>query len=992
MAKRQFFKVFVVALAGAGALAGCGDDGPPGRTFYERNIEPILLQSCASNVAGCHSTNDDDPFQFAAGNFDVTSFENVQKRTDLLRTFGPYQVPVLLIKAVGPNVLQFSYNGEFKPIEVQHAGGPNLNVGSDAYLTLLSWLENGATENGVRPPIPPQEGQGGCSDAVPPEFDPTPILAHANYDEFVEEVAPILSGCASPNCHGAPQADFYVTCGDTDEQKAFNFAQAWAFVNAPVDNSQLLQVPLAPSAGGLGHTGGEHFASRSDGDYVLVKTWAEKVGRIDFGGGDPAKEFFAANVQPILVSRGCSFEACHSPVAGNDFKLRSGSQGFFSAVALERNYDLMRNEFMAMEYPDARRGRAVAKGVLGSLGGIAHRGGAVFETPGAGGSDPANCPPIYDPATASAFCSLQEWVNIERAARIADGEMDLLDPGSTVPVVYVDRRETHVAGPLEFDTYQPGSDLMVAQATIGAGGSITGVAAGQSLLASCAGAADRNVVDVRSPDVRFDGTTVAFAMRTSAGEPLGVYTVGINGLNCTRVTPAAPDQGGVKIHNFDPAWAPDGSRIVFASTRGGADGPSMTRKLFQPQADIWRMDPDGQNPEQMTFLTNTEMSPQFVRKGRVIMSTEKVSEGFYQVAGRRINWDRTDYHPLLAQRAMSPFGNPDDPTAMLPSVNYGQATEIRERSDGNFVYVLSDPGAKGGAGTLATFNRSVGPFEAGRNDPGYLQSMHIFDTAATGRVGSPTAGAYRSPADLLDGRVMASYANFSGDLGTATTFDWDVVAVDPRTGQRQTLIGGPGAQVEAVLAVKKPSGKLYYNHRQLVFGGGIDTQVTGGLDRAVVHFPDAPMVFTLFVANLRRGRPVALLRPATEMVFYAEGKAPAGTTAGNTMSGIYEQRTEVGRAPLQADGSVKVRVPAGVGVIVELRDDNGSSLVKLQEEHQLAPGEVISLGIVEPLFDAVCGACHGSVSGSELDVAVTPDALTGASQSLSRERAPIDVP
>ena len=55
------------------------------------------------------------------------------------------------------------------------------------------------------------------------------------------------------------------------------------------------------------------------------------------------------------------------------------------------------------------------------------------------------------------------------------------------------------------------------------------------------------------------------------------------------------------------------------------------------------------------------------------------------------------------------------------------------------------------------------------------------------------------------------------------------------------------------------------------------------------------------------------------------------------------------------------------------------------EEHQLGPGENISFGIIEPLFDAVCGGCHGTVSGSELDVFVTPDALTGASESASRD-------
>ncbi len=90
---------------------------------------------------------------------------------------------------------------------------------------------------------------------------------------------------------------------------------------------------------------------------------------------------------------------------------------------------------------------------------------------------------------------------------------------------------------------------------------------------------------------------------------------------------------------------------------------------------------------------------------------DAMGAAFYQLSGRRINWDLTDYHPLLAQRAQST----DTFTAMVqPSVDYQQATEIREGLDRNFVFILSDAGAKGGGGALATFNRSIGPFEAGR--------------------------------------------------------------------------------------------------------------------------------------------------------------------------------------------------------------------------------------------------------------------------------------
>src|SRR5688572_21686456 len=122
-------------------LAACGGD-PPRSTYYERNIEPILQTFCAGNVAGCHEANADDPFQFAAGNFDVSSFESVQKRRDILEPHGAYPVPLLLVKAVGQtDELGVNYGGEFHPLEVQHAGGPVLQVGGSSYLTLLTWTD-----------------------------------------------------------------------------------------------------------------------------------------------------------------------------------------------------------------------------------------------------------------------------------------------------------------------------------------------------------------------------------------------------------------------------------------------------------------------------------------------------------------------------------------------------------------------------------------------------------------------------------------------------------------------------------------------------------------------------------------------------------------------------------------------------------------------------------------------------------------------------------
>jgi hypothetical protein len=89
---------------------------------------------------------------------------------------------------------------------------------------------------------------------------------------------------------------------------------------------------------------------------------------------------------------------------------------------------------------------------------------------------------------------------------------------------------------------------------------------------------------------------------------------------------------------------------------------------------------------------------------------------------------------------------------------------------------------------------------------------------------------------------------------------------------------------------------------------------------------------------------------------------------------------------------VRVQLPSSAGVVLELQDDRHNTVVKMTEEHQLGPGEQISMGIVQPLFDAVCAGCHGSVTGHEVDVRVTPDALTGASASISAGKPPQSIP
>jgi hypothetical protein len=969
-----------LAILIAAGLAACQKQKTPERRYYDEHIQPIFTQFCVGNTSPCHSI--DDQTGVAMGNLDLSSFEAVQKRRDVLRNYGAYPQPLLLLKAMPEESVLIPYDGRLLVSEIRHVGGKTLSPSSDAFFELKRWIDQGATRDGVGDPPAPRPGEGSCARTLPPGPTPPAVdRSGAAYQLFVRDVQPILQAtCAFSNCHSSPQADFFLTCGEDEQQLDANFLRAASFVAlAPArpEQSELLLRPLSPRAGGLSHTGGTFFPDRDDQTWKTMRAFAEAVQAAPPAPPlrSPGEIFFGQHVMPVLLKRGCALETCHSPNGFNDFRLRPGSVGFLSPIALHRNYEAALTEFMALDTPDVRQSRLVKKNLLhpgepGTL--IAHRGGPLLE--GAVDSR-ALCPP-FDPMTASAFCTIKEWHRIEREDHAA--VVSPLGAGGTVPVAFV-ARPADPDGPLEFDTFRGGAELRLAEARIGAEGRLEQLTNARDALGSCAGLAGRSDLDIRGPEWSYDGERLVFAARQGEAGGLDLWLLEPNAGRCRQLTSDNGRlQGSVRVHNFDPVFAPDGS-LVFASTIRGL----VTLKRLLPNADLYRVGPglDFARAEAMTVLSGSELAPAFMQNGQLSFTTEKASPDFYQLSGRRMNWDLTDYHPLLAQRAQSDdtFGN------MAPSVGYQQGTEIREALDRNFLLILSDANARGAGGALTVFNRSIGPFEEGRNEETFLRSLRLADLAATGRAG--TAGVYRSPFPLPDGEILASYAPDVRDPA-ADVPRYDLVAVDPVTGgRRELLAGGAQSLVEAAMGYRRSSRLLFRNVPQLVFGGA---GLQAG-DQATVHFPDLPALATLLNANLRRGRNVAAFDATRYLAVYAVSPPPSATLDPSALMGaerVFTQRQLLGAAPLERDGSVKVTLPAGRPLIFELQGADRKPIFTMREEHQLGPGEIISPGVPRQLFDGVCAGCHGSISGKEPDVAVTPDALTGATRSLSRDQAP----
>src|SRR5215468_10698195 len=111
---------------------GCAPKKPPEVHFYDQHIQPIFNNFCTGNTSPCHRVDMPGTGGVALGNLDLTSFANVQKRRDVLRTYGSYPQPLLLLKTVPEQSVFIPYQGKNYPSEIRHAGGKPIAVTSDA--------------------------------------------------------------------------------------------------------------------------------------------------------------------------------------------------------------------------------------------------------------------------------------------------------------------------------------------------------------------------------------------------------------------------------------------------------------------------------------------------------------------------------------------------------------------------------------------------------------------------------------------------------------------------------------------------------------------------------------------------------------------------------------------------------------------------------------------------------------------------------------------
>src|SRR3974390_771794 len=96
-----FLAVATIAVSAGAATGACTTLTPQPTTFFQTTVDPVLQTPCVrpNTGVGGHGSGAKGT---ALGNLDLSTYDNVVKRRDLLLDYGPYQQPSLLVKNVAP--------------------------------------------------------------------------------------------------------------------------------------------------------------------------------------------------------------------------------------------------------------------------------------------------------------------------------------------------------------------------------------------------------------------------------------------------------------------------------------------------------------------------------------------------------------------------------------------------------------------------------------------------------------------------------------------------------------------------------------------------------------------------------------------------------------------------------------------------------------------------------------------------------------------------
>jgi hypothetical protein len=558
------------------------------------------------------------------------------------------------------------------------------------------------------------------------------------------------------------------------------------------------------------------------------------------------------------------------------------------------------------------------------------------------------------------------------------------DPGTVdFPVFYVKRTvPTTAAGNLEQDDLRmmrvafPHADLYMRSAA-------SPSAPETNITARITAGADYDVKDV---DVSPDGTKVVFAMRgplTANMNPADApswriyeYTIATNTL-APMIDPSA-DTAPDTVNDVSPAYLPDGS-IVFASTRQRSSQAILINEgkpqfiaedeaRTEPIFDLHVISPDRTKIDQISFNQSHDRDATVLADGRILFTRWNHTPGKDQMDLFTINPDGTDLQLYYgAQSHMTgtggstiEFSHPHEMqdgrvlviARQYTGVDFGGQLEIIDGSHyvENTQPLLADAAMTGPAQTPATPNQVStipGPSPGGRFNSAWplwdgtgrilvsWSECRLLDNAQSPPTIVPcTAQALQAP-NAQAAPPLYSLWMFDPGQNTFTPI------IQPAEGVMVTDVAAAQPRpIPTIIAPISPDPELQ--------GEGV-----GEIDIKSVYDFDGVDTAPGGIAALADGKTPASDRPARFIRLVKAVSIPDRTVvnlAQEAFGASDYMREIMGYAPIEPDGSVKLKVPADVAFEIEILDANARRLPGFPEHSdwlQVRAGELLT-----------CNGCH----------------------------------
>ncbi len=435
------------------------------------------------------------------------------------------------------------------------------------------------------------------------------------------------------------------------------------------------------------------------------------------------------------------------------------------------------------------------------------------------------------------------------------------------------------------------------------------------------------------PVVSFDGKTLLFAAKKTKDDFWQIYRMNTDGSELVQITSGNRDHVsplfvGTLFYLNDTVPV---KQITYQSKAPSSQGPWA----------LFASNTDGTNVRQITFNHYPDIDPDVLPNGRLVFSSVVLNQRRSEVPTARlmaVNIDGTDLMPFTGDQG------PPQLHQQKPRIGH----------DGR-VYYIESPSSEPLSGGQLVYVRKDRP----------LHSRKVLSPASTGW--------YQSPCSLPDGRLLASYK-------TSPDGVYGIHRIDPETGKSIDVI--------------HQSPEYHCLDAQVLVSR---SQARGRSSVVGFKHKDSGVFFCMDVYVSDQPDVQALVRGSVKQVMVTEAYLPAaetGTPADQNQARLspfspHPLERIIGTAPVEADGSFHVRVPAQIPLTFRLLDANGKTLARQESWTWVMPGE--SRGCIGCHEDRELSPPNRMVDAMrKLEVRITPPSekrptLSLPKQSIHRE-------